>query len=297
MTPFTVSTLPPGQWCLGVSGGGDSLALAHLLHRQGVQVVWGHYNHRWSAWGDEAEMLVRHQASQLSVALQVGQGGGKPSSNAEAHARTERQQFFHTLCQQHGLAGVILAHTQTDVAENFLLRAGKGSGVRGLAAMPAETVVNGLRILRPLLGVPREDLRAWLQAEKIAWLDDPDTSNQRAKIRALLPQLEAAGVPVHGLAAAAEALTRAQAAIAAQVEIFLQTNPEKISLTALQQLPTEVALQVLGSILARFTTGPVVRTSKRLALLEKFHSQPQGKATLGGLIWAWQAGRVQWRPE
>jgi tRNA(Ile)-lysidine synthase len=297
MTPLIVSALPPGRWCLGVSGGGDSLALAHLLHRQGVGGVWAHYNHRWSAWGDEAEALVRRQASHLGVALHVGKGMGKPASNAEAHARAERQQFFQTLCQQQGLAGVILAHTQTDVAENFLMRAGKGSGVRGLAAMPADTMINGLRILRPLLGVAREDLRVWLQQEKLAWLDDPDSTNQRAKIRALLPQLAAAGLPVQALAAAAQALTRAQAAVAVQVESFLPTNPPKITVAALAQMPEEVALQVLGRILAQFTTGQVVRTSKRQALLEKIYKQPQGKATLGGLIWEWQEGQLQWRLE
>jgi tRNA(Ile)-lysidine synthase len=297
MTPLFAPVLPPGRWCLGISGGGDSLALAYLLHRQGVAVVWAHYNHGWSAWGDEAEALVRHHANHLGVELQVGKGKGKPASNAEAHARAERQQFFQTLCQQQGLNGVILAHTQTDVAENFLLRAGKGSGVRGLAAMPADTVINRLRILRPLLGVSREELRTWLQQANVAWLDDPDSANQRVKIRALLPQLAAAGVPVQALAAAAEALTRAQAALEVQVEGFLQANPHRIPLMALAQLPTEVALQVLGSILAKFTTGPVVRTSKRLALLEKIHNEPQGKATLGGLIWEWQEGQLQWRPE
>ncbi len=290
-------TLPPGRWCGGVSGGGDSMALAHLLHRQGAQVAWAHFNHRWSAWGDEAEAFVTNQANSLNNVLHLGCGLGKPLSNAEALGRTARHDFFKQLVAEHGYSGVVLAHTQTDVAENFLLRAGKGSGVRGLARMPSDTVVNGLRIIRPLLKVSRAELRAWLQAQQLPWLDDPDISNQRAKIRALLPLLAAAGVPEHGLAAAAAAAARAQAAIAAQVAEVRAAHPTQLPLARLQAAAAEVQLQILGEILAQHTAGPVVRTSKRQGLLEKIAMAPHGKATLGGLVWQWRDGVLRWEVE
>jgi tRNA(Ile)-lysidine synthase len=259
-------------------------------------VAWAHYNHRWSAWGDEAEAFVRAQAELLGVTLHVGHGGGKAPSNAEAQARAARLAFFHQLCTAHGYAGVLLAHTQTDVAETFLMRAGKGSGVRGLAALAPETVVGGVRIGRPLLGVAREALRAWLMAQGQPWLDDPDTQNQRARVRALLPQLAAAGVPVHGLAAAAQAAARAQAAVAAQVQAFRAMYPATVPVAALVTLPAEVAGQVLGEIIAaQAAGGEVVRTSKRLALLARLAAQPAGQASLGGLVWQWRAGTLTWR--
>ncbi len=297
MVALDVAFLAGERWLLGVSGGGDSMALAHRLQQAGVSVVWGHYNHRWSAWGDEAEALVRAQALALGLELVVGYGAGKAAANAEAQARQERRQFFQECCENYQLSGVVLAHTQNDVAENFLLRAGKGSGVQGLAAMAAQSTWGGLKVVRPMLQTERETLRAWLREANIPWLDDPDTANQRARVRALLPALAAAGVPVHGLAAAAAAAGRAQAVVAAQVAPLRAQYPTALPRAVLQALPPEVAQQWLGSILADFTTGPVVRTRKRLALLENICNQPAGCATLGGLRWEWQAGDVRWQPE
>lgn len=272
------------------------MALARLLQQAGVTVAWAHYNHRWSAWGDEAEAFVRTQAQACGVMLHVGHGGGKAASNAEAQARAARLGFFHQLGTAHGFAGVLLAHTQTDVAETFLMRAGKGSGVRGLAALAPETVVGSVRIGRPLLAYSREDLRAWLRRQQQPWLEDPDSHNQRARVRALLPQLAAAGIPVHGLAAAAQAAGRAQAAVAAQVQAFRVAHPGAIPISVLLALPAEVAGQVLGEIIAaQALGGMVVRTQKRLALLTRLSASPRGQASLGGLLWQWQAGTLTWR--
>lgn len=271
------------------------MALAHLLRQAGVTVAWGHCNHRWSAWGYEAETFVRAQAQACGAVLHVGHGLGKAATNAEAVARAERLAFFRELCTTQGYAGVLLAHTQTDMAENFLMRAGKGSGVRGLAAMLPDTVVEGVRVVRPLLHCRREELRAWLTEQGQPWLDDPDTTNQRARVRALLPQLAQAGVPVHGLAAAAQAAARAQAAVGAQVQAFYQANPVAVDIAGLLALPMEVALQVLAEVLAAHAPGPVVRTSKRMVLLAKLAESPQGKASLGGLVWQWRAGTLTWQ--
>ena len=71
---------------------------------------------------------------------------------------------------------LLLGHHRDDQAETLTLRAARGSGPDGLAGMAAVREIAGLRLLRPLLGVPKAALVALLAAERQAWLDDP--SNQ-----------------------------------------------------------------------------------------------------------------------
>jgi tRNA(Ile)-lysidine synthase len=284
-------------YLLGISGGGDSMALGLLAKQQGFKVAWAHVNHGWNPSEDEAEALVRAQAKLWQIPLYVTRGQGRPNSNAEAKARTEREVFYKMLCTQHGYAGIVLAHTQTDVAENFLLRAGKGSGLTGLAAMPKHVTRQGLTFFRPLLGVPREALRAYLIAHQQPWHEDPDNTakrNQRAKIRALLPTLAAAGVAVHGLAAAAQALARANEALPVPTPT---QNLQALPLAPLLALPEERALRQLGAWMRQCQpTLLPPRTRKRQALLLRLQ-QPTGTATLGKIVWRWRNGVLQVCPE
>lgn len=291
---------PEQTYLLAISGGGDSMALAHMAKQQGLQVAWAHINHGWHASDKAAAHFVAEQAKAYGIDVHtITLEGGKPTHNAEAHARTARYAFFKELCTQYNYAGVVLAHTQTDIAETFLMRAGKGSGVSGLAAMQPVTVRNGLTIYRPLLNTSREDLRAYLTQHNQTWAEDFDNTsltNQRARVRALLPKLEAAGIPVHGLAAAAQALARAEHALAAQGQIEDPANA--MPLEPILAKPQETALRQIASVLRHHLPHQLPpRTGKRMALLAHMQESPSGKATLGGLVWRWHKGWLKVWPE
>lgn len=294
---------PSHSYLLAISGGGDSMALAYLAHTQGYKVAWAHVHHGWNTADDEACALVSQQAQALGVKLHIQRlKGGKPAHNAEAHARTARYAFFKECCETHGYAGVVLAHTQTDLAETFLMRAGKGSGVSGLAAMPAVTAREGLALYRPLLSTTREQLRAYLVQQGLAWHEDPENltgGNQRAKLRAVLPALAEAGVPVHGLAAAAHALARAEAALISHESTVLQgADIADMPLAPLLQQSPELTLRHMAKVMKTYFPHQLPpRTSKRLAFLERLKQQPEGQATLGGLIWRWRKGWLRVWPE
>lgn len=294
-----LSLAPEPTYLLAISGGGDSMALAHMAHAQGLNVAWAHVHHGWSTADDEACAFVQAQAKVFNVSLHLHRLlQGMPTHNAEAHAREARYRFFAECCTTHGYAGVVLAHTQTDVAETFLMRAGKGSGVSGLAAMQPLTQRHGLTIFRPLLKATREELRAYLHQHGQLWVEDPANSaqqNQRAKIRALLPVLAEAGVPVHGLAAAAQSLARAEKALASSTPIEVQ---EDMPLEPFIQQPTELALRHVAKVLEHhFPNQLPPRTSKRLAFINTLKNQPKGQATLGGLVWRWDKLKLRVWPE
>ena len=94
-------------------------------------------------------------------------------------------------CRANGVSTVLFAHTRDDQAETFLLRLGRGSGVDGLSAMRARAPFpcpgyDGIALVRPLLGIGRDELRADLKARGASWLEDPmneDTRFARVRIR------------------------------------------------------------------------------------------------------------------
>jgi tRNA(Ile)-lysidine synthase len=105
--------------------------------------------------------------------------GWTGQGNLQAEARAARRRLLADWAQAGGLAAIALAHTRDDQAETVLLRLLRGSGVDGLAAMTDATEAGGIRWLRPLLAVARDDLRAWLRRQGLGWVEDPSNADLR----------------------------------------------------------------------------------------------------------------------
>jgi tRNA(Ile)-lysidine synthase len=158
---------------------------------------------------------------------------------------------------------LLVAHTIDDQSETFLLRLMRGSGVDGLAAMrprapfPAPGFPE-IEIVRPLLGFTRAELRDYLTARGATWIDDPmndDSRFGRARIRALWPLLEKAGLTRARVAAAAAHLARAREALELQTAGFLAAhavavgNVMLLDARALAEAPREIGLRALAALL------------------------------------------------
>jgi tRNA(Ile)-lysidine synthase len=221
---------PGARLALGVSGGRDSMALAVLMAD-------------WLRWREEKK-LPAPQVFVLSVdhglrkeaaseARQVGRWmralglahrtlrweGEKPSADIQAEARTARYRLMGEWAASRGIRDLLLAHHLEDQAETFLMRLQRGSGVAGLAAMKPVSEREGMRLLRPLLSVPRARLEAVLKAHDQAYIDDPsneDAGFLRVKVRKALPLLEELGLGTERLVATARHMARAGEVLAAQ---------------------------------------------------------------------------------
>ncbi len=164
------SMLSPGDRVgVAVSGGADSVALLHILHRLQINLLILHVNHQLrgsESEGDEA--FVRALAGSLGIQVVVEQG---PISqgNLEQEARLARRDFFRRCMAAHNLKRVALGHTRSDQAETVLFRLLRGSGLAGLAGM---RMVTGEGLIRPLLTTGRGEVRAWALAEGIEWRED-----------------------------------------------------------------------------------------------------------------------------
>lgn len=181
MAPFAPFE-PRPILAVAVSGGPDSLALAFLAaawaaKRRGriVALTVDHGLRKDS--GKEARTVGRW-LNDAGVAHHIlTWKGPKPRTGIQAAARNARYRLLREWCRRQGILHLLVAHTRDDQAETFLLRLHRESGVAGLAAMPAISEEPDLRILRPLLTLPKARLIATLQARKQEWIEDPSNKN------------------------------------------------------------------------------------------------------------------------
>jgi len=207
---------------VAVSGGGDSVALLDLAARAarsaGVDLRAVTLDHGLRPEAAREARLVARWARALGVAHTTLRWEERPpAGNLQAEARAARYRLIGSWARDGGLGAVLLAHTLDDVAETFLMRLGRRAGVEGLAAMAPDFRRDGMRWLRPLLGIERADLREHLRAVGQAWIEDPSNEDPRfgrARMRRLLPALAGAGIAAADLAEVARNLGAARAALA-----------------------------------------------------------------------------------
>lgn len=194
------SAAPGDRLGVGVSGGADSVALLRLLHdlqdELGVRLVVLHFQHRLrgaDAVADEdftAQLAARLGVEFLRDEAPVAGWAREHHLNQEEAGRQLRTAFFERAVREARVARVATAHTADDQAETVLAHLLRGTGLAGLAGIYPQSGV----VIRPLLEIPRAELRAWLQSIGQPWREDAtnaDTTRLRAGIRRrLLPVLE-----------------------------------------------------------------------------------------------------------
>ncbi len=187
---------PPGpRLCVGYSGGVDStvlLALLADLRREfALHLSAVHVHHGLSSQADAWVTHCREQCASLDVPLRVERVVvDRAGLGLEAAAREARYRVFAGLDAD----ALVLAHQRDDQAETLLLQLLRGAGMKGLAAMPEERGLGRMKLLRPLLAVPRGEIESHARAHGLVWVEDAsngDTALRRNAARhLLLPILE-----------------------------------------------------------------------------------------------------------
>jgi tRNA(Ile)-lysidine synthase len=173
-----------------LSGGGDSVALFHLLREAEQPFRALHFVHDGlPEFAIKGRRFCEELCDAHGVPLEVEQIHGRPLTQQgdlswEAACRHLRYQSLS------GKRGPFLtAHTTDDQAETLVMRLLGGSGLAGLGGIHP---VREDGVIRPLLGFERSELRDYLRQKQARWLDDPtnEDGNQRAIVRnQILPVL------------------------------------------------------------------------------------------------------------
>ncbi|MEM6669786.1 MAG: tRNA lysidine(34) synthetase TilS [Pseudomonadota bacterium] len=293
---------------IGVSGGSDSLALLLLAVEAraalGLELHALTVDHGLRPESGAEARRVGEICARLSVPHAVLPWlGAKPSSNLQAAAREARYRLMRDWRQANGVPSLAVAHTQDDVAETFLLRLARGSGVDGLAAMSDQLDEgDGFYLIRPLLEASREELQAVCAARKQQWIDDPSNDDlrfDRVKARMALSQLAPLGLSRERLAKTARSMGRARRALeTATSELLVEAVRAEPKLGVLRydverfaRAPREIGLRALAAGLnwvAAALYPP--RLDSLEAAFDAVLSQVEGGRTLHGCILAWERG-------
>jgi tRNA(Ile)-lysidine synthase len=179
---------------VAVSGGGDSVALLHLLHRfaarRSIDLTVAHLDHALRRGSSADRAFVVRLAESLghpaTAERRDVRAARRKGESPEEAARRVRREFLVETARACGASLIATGHTLDDQAETILMRLARGAGPSALAAMaPAGPGP----FVRPLLGIERADLRAWLRRRRLRFREDPSNASlafDRNRVRHLV---------------------------------------------------------------------------------------------------------------
>ena len=205
--------LQPGDRVgVAVSGGADSVALLRILLELrpdlGIVLCAVHLNHQLR--GDESDadqefvskLAAAHELQFICESVDAKAHASANKLSLETAARKLRYDFFNKVLISENLGRIATAHTLDDQAETVLLKLVRGTGTRGLAGIyPSRSsqhsstgILRNKAVVRPLLGVRRLDIEAYLSEMKQVWREDSsnhELRHTRNRLRhEILPRLE-----------------------------------------------------------------------------------------------------------
>ncbi len=287
---------PGGRVLVAVSGGPDSVALLHLLHRLGPE--WGlilgvaHFDHglRGEASREDAR-FVAELAQALGLPFYGGAGDVRQAARTyrvsqQMAARRLRLDFLHQVRHDHAYDRLALGHTADDQVELFFLRLLRGAGAEGLKGMWPRTAEG---LVRPLLAVGKDAVLAWLCHEGFTYREDQSNLSRRYlrnRVRLELlpglerdynPRLKAAVCRLMALLQEDEAFFN-QTADAAWGVVGRLITPEcaALSIPAWLALPPALKTRLLRRTLGRFLAHQEITSSQVKSLTALARGQRSG---------------------
>ena len=277
---------------LAVSGGPDSLALLHLAaiwRKAGgppLHAVTVDHGMRPEARA-EAEWVAAW-AGALGVAHSiVSWTGVKPTSRLQERAREARYGLIEALANDLGADVLMTGHHADDQAETILFRLLRGSGIGGLAGMAPVSRRGNLRLVRPLLSMPKSALVSICEAAGQPFFRDPSNENPRfarTGLRRLIAILAEQGLGTEDLLRLGRRAARAETAIRTGVEASraglapaITEGRFDVPAARLRELPEEIVLRILEGEIAR-----IGGSAPRLDQLETLTAKLAGTAPVEG---------------
>jgi tRNA(Ile)-lysidine synthase len=306
---------PGSRILVGVSGGPDSMALLAVLcslrSRLDLELTVLYCHHGLRAAADQEELFVRQWAERWDCTftaerLSVREWQQARKCSLQEAARECRYRALDAQRQRQQARSVALAHTANDQAEEVLIGLIRGAGLGGLAGIPRQRGP----FVRPLLGIYREEIRAYLGRRDIPWLEDAsnrDLRFLRARVRHhLLPALQqySPNMPVQ--------LTRLAELLRADEDFLQEKTREAWALAAsggdevpvlsrrrLAGFPQAIGSRLIQTVLRRTPGGLAGLGSRHILTLLRLAAGPSPAGTFdlpGNRVALWEKDRFLIRP-
>ncbi len=275
---------------LAVSGGIDSMYLANRAPEffPGARFAVAHCNFALrGAESDADEAFVRAWCAEHGMECFVKRFDTRAYAaqhgiSIEMAARDLRYAWFEELRRAGGFDAVAVAHNADDNAETLLLNLLRGTGTRGLRGMGDRD-----GIVRPLLDIPREDIRAWMKARGMAWREDSTNADNAPKRNRIRNEV----FPVFARINPSFVRTlgddmRRFARVDDIADSYFRAVREGLTTPSGDiRIPAVLALEHWEYVLWRLLekaglSGPTFE--KLVALLRRYKDEPRGTVTIGG---------------
>jgi tRNA(Ile)-lysidine synthase len=299
----------PGAVVVALSGGADSLALAAATAfeapKLGMTLVAVTVDHGLQPQSAEVADAAARQAEALGFDARIVRVEVDGAGGPEAAARTARYRALADAAADADAVAILLGHTLDDQAETVLLGLARGSGAASLQGMAPASDVDGMPLVRPLLGVRRATTRAACAASGFDAWDDPhndDPRYARVRVRAtVLPVLEAELGPgvAEALARTAEQLREDAAAFAEMIEETIEDIVEhaeagiSVSVAALAANPAAIRHRVIRHVVASEFGESLTRTQTLEVSRLVTEWAGQGPIDLPGCLARRVGGRIE----
>lgn len=177
------TAVPKGRFATAFSGGGDSTALVYALCARNPLVLIVDHGLRANS-GEDAEAAAAF-AKGLGLETRILRwDAGRIDAAVQEKARAARYALLGEACRAAGITDLLTGHTEDDQAETVLMRLDRHTGWRGAAGMaavntaPIWPALAGLTLWRPLLSMSRAQLRDYVRAHALPFIEDPSNENR-----------------------------------------------------------------------------------------------------------------------
>ena len=290
------------KFCIGVSGGPDSLALAFL-----AKVFSTEFNNKFTALivdhnlrkqsGNEAQkvkkILIKHKIKAKILTWR----GKIPNSNIQFNARNIRYFLLKKECDKLNTKNLILAHHKDDLIENFFIRLFRGSGLKGLSSLnvQSDSEENELNLIRPLINTKKSELVYISKKIFKFYLIDPSNFKEsffRTRIRNYLNKFELDGLDINkvkltlnNLQSANESINFYKKKAVKNYIRYFQRNSCFVSHDLFYYESDEVIFRIINDIISKVSDRYYPPRGKDVKnLIARMYSAEFKKSTLGGCI-------------
>lgn len=190
---------------VAVSGGPDSMALLHLLYRIKdafeLTIVCAHVNHNVRKESKDEAKFVENFCHNHGILFEYMKIDDYGDDNFHNEARTKRYHYFGQIVKKYHARYLFTAHHGDDLMETILMRMVRGSTLRGYSGFSYLVEMDGYTILRPLIGVTKDEILDYNKKNKIAFVkdasNDKDVYTRNRFRKYVVPALKAEDQNVH----------------------------------------------------------------------------------------------------
>ncbi len=161
---------------IGLSGGPDSMCLLDVILKLNIKlnIICAHINHNIRKESKDEEIFITKYCKEKCLTLETTTFDKKSNKEDynELELREKRYKYFEKLYEKYNAKYLFTAHHGDDLIETILMRISRGSNLKGYSGFQVESIKNGMRVIKPLIFITKDDVNKYNQQNNIPFVND-----------------------------------------------------------------------------------------------------------------------------